>query len=60
MQTSQKCHGLFRISHYLTLKCHNSVTFQNGHPRGWPLMLMMQAYSAIRSRSTTVFRAILL
>ena len=28
MQTSQKCHGLLKISHYLILKCHNSVTFQ--------------------------------
>lgn len=28
MQTSQKCHGLLKNSHYLILKCHNSVTFQ--------------------------------
>ena len=41
MQTSQKCHGLLRISHYLTLKCHNPVTFQNGHPFGWPFVLMI-------------------
>lgn len=41
------------------LKPHNSVTFENGHPVGWPFV-SVYSYSAMRNRSTTVFCAILL
>ena len=44
---------------FYQLKSHNFVTFENAHPKGGAFHVYV-FYTEIRSRSTTVFCAILL